>query len=194
VGTPWGGFPPLVDPLDHTRRGRSKGRRSWVPWAAVVGVLVVMGNANSGRDVSVEVSSDDGSYTQSVSPAGDGPPGEVVRVTDPQVAPPLAADTALVTSAITSATTMLRVEVSTASPRAVQLDVSTDTGLFDSSVAAAPSAVEVHVSPTTRQLSLSVTDVSGEGLEAPLQCRIYVGHSLVAIGTGTGSAICDVSW
>ncbi|MEO7448652.1 MAG: hypothetical protein ABI336_10310 [Humibacillus sp.] len=175
--------------------GPERRRQTWLPWAAVVGVLVVLGGTTVGHDEAVSVSGGSGTYVQPMDPpanvSGD---GYVVRVSDPQVAAPLPQDTALVERSIPPATTMLRVEVSTSGPRSVQIDVATDNGVSDSSVDTAPSALEVHFSPSgTHQLDVSLSDMSGEGAEA-VQCRIYLGHSLLAIGTGTGSASCTITW
>lgn len=170
-------------------------RRTWLPWAAVVGVLIVLGGTNIGHDESVTMSGDSGTYVQPMDPPAYVPvDGYVVRVTDPQVAPPLPETTAVVGHSIPPATAMLRVEVSTADPRSVRTQVTTSTGLDDTSVDTAPSAVEVHFSAGgTHQLDVSLSDMSGDRPE-PVQCRIYLGHSLLAIGTGTGSTTCSISW
>lgn len=198
---PRGATSPAAPPADPSMLStppvpnRAKSRRSWLPWVAVAGVLIFLANANTAHDESVTVSGDSGTYVEPMAPPADvSVDGYVVLVTDPQFAPPLPEGTALVRHSIPPTTTMLRVEVASADPRSVNIEVATDTGLSDTTVDTAPSALEVHFSPSsTHQLDVSLTDMSGDGAE-PLQCRIYLGRSLLAIGTSTGSATCSIAW
>jgi hypothetical protein len=176
-------------------------RRGWLPYAAVIGVFVVLGNANNGHlDGGVDVGS---GYSEQQWGAGPGDPwddqapdpavvGWTTTVDDPLVTTaPIAQDSPVVP--MPSDPTVLRIEVVSASTEPVTLRISTSSGLEDEAVEATPLVKELHLVPGTR--SVDVTAVNGSETGETLQCRVYAGRTLVAIHTqDTGEVSCALTW
>lgn len=185
---------PPTRPEPATRRRRP----AWLPYAAVIGVFVVMGNAG-GHDVVVDAGS--GSSEQvwggSADPWGEQAPdpstaGWVTTVEDPSLTTdPLPLDSPV--SPVPPDTTVLRVEIVSTSAQDLSLTVSTSSGLREESSERTPLAKEIHLGSATSSVSVAASSTDGSG--DVLQCRVYAGTDLVAIHTmDTGSVSCELTW
>ena len=194
--------PPTILSTPPTRPAHRAGRRrpAWLPYAAIVGVFLVMSNVSTGHDDPSLYG--DGGYPEqqwgvSQDPWADPPdPSQVGWISSPAdpstVKPPIPADTRV--SPVPASESVLRVEVTAPTPEDVLTQVSTGAGLYEETPASTPIVREVHTGPESRSLDVTVSSPT-ESTASSLQCRVYAGETLVALDTSTtGKAACSVSW
>ena len=191
---------PAPPPPTPARGVRSRRRPGWLPYAAVLGVFLVIGNtAGHSPDPTVEAGSSFSEQWDGPSGGwGDQPPdpataGWITTVDDPRMtSAPLSMDSAV--SPVPPDTSVLRVEVVSDSPQPISLTLSTSSGLVgDDPATATPLVKEIHLGPATSSINVSASKATETG--EVLQCRIYAGTQLVAIHTlDTGSVTCDLAW
>ncbi|HET7801529.1 MAG TPA: hypothetical protein VFL38_13990, partial [Humibacillus xanthopallidus] len=173
---------------------------AWLPYAAIVGIFLVVSNGNNHDDVTVQR---DGTFSSGQEqggppdPWGNPPPdpaqvGWISSAGDPgTVKAPIGADTPV--STVPAGTSVLRVEVTAPSPEDVVTQVSTAGGLYEETPESTPVLREVHTGPASRSLDVTVSSATESSVA--LQCRIYAGETLVALDTSTtGSVACTVTW
>jgi hypothetical protein len=175
-------------------------RPTWLPYAAVLGVFLVIGNTAGGRsDPTVDAGSSFSEQWEGPSGAWRDQPldpaeaGWFTTVDDPRMnRTPVSMDAAV--SPVPPDTRVLRVEVVSGSPQPVSLTLSTSSGLVgDDPATTTPVVREVHLGPDTSSVDVSASKVTETG--EVLQCRVYAGTELVAIHTmDTGAVTCDLTW
>lgn len=186
-----------AEPAPAARRRRP----AWLRYAAVIGILIVMGQANGGG-VDVTVDAGNGYAEQQwgvgrADPWADDAPdpataGWTSTVQDPSIATePIPQDSPV--SPVPLDPTVLRVEVVSATAQPVSLTISTSSGLHEESPEMTPLVKEVHLGSGTRSVDVAVSRTSGTS--DLLQCRVYAGAALVAIHTlDTGAVTCNLTW
>jgi hypothetical protein len=94
---------------------------------------------------------------------------------------------------VPAGTTSLRIEVvgagaATVDPSAdILVETSADGTTIDTTNSSLPFTSTVHLDERPASIVVTATDLSGT---SPLQCRVYAGERLVAIGNGSGTATC----
>lgn len=193
---------PSILTTPPTRPAHRAGRRrpAWLPYAATVGVFLVMSNVSTSHDDPSPYP--DGGYSEQQwggpqDPWGNLPPdpaqvGWISSAADPSsVKPPIPADTPV--SPVPAGVSVLRVEVTAPSPEDVLTRISNGAGLYEETPESTPVLREVHTGSESR--SLDVTVSSATESSAPLQCSVYAGETLVALDTSTtGKVACAVAW
>ena len=187
--------PPSIRSTPPTRPAPRARRPAWIPFAAVVGVFLVMGNLGTSHDASFY---SDGGYSEQQWSGSDPDDvydlvsdGWVVSVVDGETKPPLPPDSAV--SPVPPDTEVLRVEVVAQTEEPVSLQISSDTGLDEETTGAATPLVR-HVHSGTRMRTVEVRVSTVGGSAAPVQCRIYAGATLVALSTGPVGVSCTARW
>jgi hypothetical protein len=174
-------------------------RPAWLPYAAALGVFLVIGNtAGSHSDPTVDAGGrfseqwdgPSGAWNQAPDPAE---VGWITTVEDPRMnRTPVSMDSAV--SPVPPDMNVLRVEVVSNSPQPVSLTLSTSSGLVgDDPATTTPVVKEIHLGHDSSTVNVSASKATETG--EVLQCRIYAGTELVAIHTtDTGPVTCDLAW
>jgi len=189
---------PSILTTPPTLPGHRRGRRrpAWLPFAAIVGVFLVMGNVSTSGDEWTPPF--DGGYSEQQW-GGSEPDqaydpdayGWIESVVDLETRPPLPRDTRI--SPVPPDAEMLRVEVVAETAEPVTLRISSDTGLGDETTdAATPLVREVRTGTEMHEVDVTVTSTSGT--DVPVQCRIYAGRTLVALSTSPVEVSCSAHW
>ena len=190
--------PPSILSTPPTRPSSRAGRRrpAWLPYAAIVGVFLVMSNVSISHDGASL--STGGGYSEQQWGGSDPDEaydavseGWIESVVDLETKPPLLPSTRV--SPVPRDTEMLRVEVVAQTEEPVTLRISSDTGLAEETTGAAtPLVREVRTGTEMHEVDLTVTTTSGS--DVPVQCRIYAGTTLVALSTGPVEVSCSARW
>jgi hypothetical protein len=186
----------LTTPPTRPAHRTGRRRRAWLPFAAIVGVFVVMSNVSAGHEDPSPRSDDTRSEQQWYGSDPDEiyeayTEGWIESVVDLETKPPLPRDTRI--SPVPPDTEMLRVEVVAQTEEPVTLQISTDNGLDDETPdGATPLVREVRTGTEMHEVDVTVTSTSGT--DVPVQCRIYAGRTLVALSTSPVEVSCSVHW